>query len=655
MAYGKAYTIQAVAKTEPNETVYTCEIWEKDFVGYEDTFDAAAHPFTAQILASSDDPFDPILASTLTLLIDITNFTGTLPDFTSNDDHKYWVKLYNSGTTYYAWQWYMLMDSVNVHFSTGVLFLQCLCTDGIALLKSIPYVASSDDINVEEDLSTVITNCLNKIDFPDGYYVNYVCGIYATGMDTSISVFKQSYYPIRNWLNSAPVPPTDGSEPVSPFMSCYDVLQKIVFSFGARIFQSYGQFWIANVNEQGNDGVRIFQTTNANGSETVSTRNTVREIVPYTNTTDSPWYFQDNIQTKILRKGYPKIELNHTIGFSPQCIDNGCFERVTAGAPDNWTLDTSHSGGLGTITQFTYDQFYGFALYAGTNYVTMQPNSVARIYGGDRINLSFILQNSSVIANTPGIQVELKIDVGGGHQWKYKFDAGYENPVWVYDFVDGWYNVTVNDTQYDTKSINTLAAPASGILSVIFRIQVATTSSDAFIANVRLTFDTWYDRQVVLSKVNSLSNYKKTVEIPLGAQSNNDYSEVGSLNDSSGAILTGWYRYGITESYTNLMRLIAQQYTNLQAQSVINFDLTLRNLLDLRSTTLPRRLPHVIGTMDNVQVQDTTATTLSVNGKYYIMGASTFDYTEDIQTGTMLETTSTDVTSTFTDNLILKK
>ena len=103
------------------------------------------------------------------------------------------------------------------------------------------------------------------------------------------------------------------------------------------------------------------------------------------------------------------------------------------------------------------------------------------------------------------------------------------------------------------------------------------------------------------------------------------------------------------------MRLIAQQYTNLQAQSVINFDLTLRNLLDTRSSTLPKRLAHIIGTMDNVTIEDTTGTTLSVNGKYYILGASNFDYTEDVQTGTMLQTTNVDVTSTFTDNLILKK
>ena len=648
MSYGKKYTIDAVAKTEPTETVYTCEIWEKDYGGSSSAFDAGAHPFTAQILASSDDPFDPVLSSTLTLMIDITDFTGTLPDFTSTDDRKYWVKFYNTGTSYFVWQGFMIMQSVNVPFITGRTFLQCLCTDGLAILKNEPYAPTNPDINVAEDLSTVITNCLNKINLPNGYYLNYCVGVYALGMDTSKSVFKQAYYYPRNWMSSAPTPTATGTAFVSTYLSCYEVLSNIVFAFGAQIFQSYGQYWIANVNDRANDSIRSFQTTNANGAESLTVRFTQRQIVPYVNTTDSPWYFQDAVQAKILRKGYPYFEFKCSAQYAPNMADNGVMSELSSGFPRNW--GTIGIGGV-TLTSLGRYNAINMAPTGGgptVRTVGTYPVSLAKVYQGDTFSFSFLLDGQATISTTPKCKLQVILTPSVGSQQYMDADGNWST-------TSGYISVIGNTTDtYESKSYTARSTPVSGSLRINFICDNFDTLT-ATIANLQLTYSSVYDYRLVRNTGTSTS-YKKLVEFYFGGPCDQfNYSQRASLLDSAGDTLRAWFRYGISESFDDLTKLIGQQYYNIQSVSVINFDCTLRNLLDLRSTVLsPKKIPHVIGSLDNVTIEDTTGTTLSVNGKYYTSGALNYDYTEDTLSGTLLQVANTDLTVTFTDNTILK-
>ena len=648
MAYGKRYTIDAVAKTEPTETVYTAEIWEKDYGGSSEAFDPAAHPFTAQILASSDDPFDPILASTLTLLIDITDFTGTLPDFTSNDDRKYWVKLYNG--SYYVWQGWMIMQDVNIPFTTGRTFLQCLCTDGLAMLKDIPYVPTNPDINVAEDLSTTITNCLNLIDLPDGYNVNYICGIYAQGLDTGKSIFKQAYYPVRNWLASAPSPTPTGTAYISPYMSCYDVLTVICRDLGCQIFQSYGEWWIANVSQRGENSVRRFQTTNANGVESVKIIQTQREILPYDNVTDSPYYFQDNAQAKILRKGYPYFEFKVPAVYAPNMTDNGSMAELSAGPfPRNWS--TIGIGGVTATTLGPYNAINIAPTGGGPTVRTVGAWAVsnAKVYVGDTFNLSFLLDGQATISATPKCKLQIFILTPAAVAWYMDADGNWSTTL-------GYIEVIGNTTStYEQKSYTSKIFPVSGTLRINYICDNFETLT-ATIANQQLTYNTEYNYLIVRNPA-SEGTYKKTVEFQMGAPSDQfNYSQKGALLDSAGDILQAWYVYGVPgTTFDYLTRIIAQQYYNVQSRSVINFSCTVRNLLDERSSIIPPvKTPHVIGALDNMTIQDSTGTTLSVDGKYYIIGASTIDYTEDTISGTFLETSDVDLSVTFTNNIILK-
>jgi hypothetical protein len=643
MSYGKAYTITAAAKTEPTETTYTCEIWQKGFSGSVQTLDPAFQPFTAQILASSDDPFDPILASTFRIVVDVTDFTGTLPDFTGTDDRQFWVKLYNG--SYYVWQGFVINDTISIPFVSGRTFLSIPCTDGLAMLKNIPYVPSNADINVAEDLSTTITNCLNKIVLPDGYYVNYCCGIYATGLSTSASVFKQTYYPTRNWMKESPRPSQTGT-PISPFLNCYDVLSNIVFSFGCQLFQSYGQWWIANVNERGEDSIRSFQTTEANGSESVTVRFTERDIVPFADTTSTPWFFQDASQIKILRKGYQSFELKCPTVYAPNMTDNGAMIDIDSSFPRNWVK---------SLTGVTLSSLgnYNAILLAPTDpsgplrQVQCTALSNAPAYIGDKLNLSFLIDGQYTISATPKVQLQIFIVTPSVVFWYMDKDGNWSTTSGLIDVIG---NTTAT---YEQISYSSKVFPVSGKLTITYLCDYYNTQT-CVIANQQVTYSSPYDYRLVSNSVTDVS-YKKQVEFYLGGPCDQfNTSQRGSLLDSSGATLQAWHRYNISESFDDLTKLIAQQYYNIQSNAVINVDGTLKNLLDTRSTVLsPKKIPHVIGSLDNVKFQDTTGV-VSISGKYYIAGATNLNYTEDTVSGTFLEVSDTDITVSFSDKTILK-
>lgn len=649
MAYGKRYTIQAVAKTEPTETVYTCEIWEKDYVSGLDAFDAAANPFKAQILANSDDPFDPILASSFTFLIDITDFVGTLPNFITNDDRKYWVKFYNTGTAYFIWQGFMIMDSVSIPFTTGRTFLQCVCTDGLAMLKDIPYVPTNADINALENLSTTITTCLNKIQLPDGYGLNYICGIFATGLNTGISIFKQAYYYPRNWLSTAPSPTPTGTAYVSPYLSCYDVLSIITKSFACQLFQSYGEWWVGNINERAEDSVRRFRTTNLNVVESIKVIQTQRQILPYTDTTSTPFYFQDNVQTKILRKGYPYFEFKCPAVYAPNMADNGSMAEVLTGFPRNWGAI-----GIGGVILSSLGQYNAINIAPTGGGPTVRtvgafPVSLANVYIGDTFGFSFLLDGQATISAKPKCRLQIFITTPAIVQWYMDADGNWSN---VNTYIDVIGNTT---STYETKSYSSKLIPVSGTLRINFICDNFDTLT-ATIANLLLTFETPYEYRIVRNPANE-GTYKKQIEFQMGGPSDQfNVGQKGAIMNSSGVMLQGWYRYQYTESYDDLMRLIAQQYYNVQSRSVINFDLTVRNLFDNRTNVLPPvETPHIIGPLDNMTIQDSTGTTLSVSGKHYLIGACNIDYTQDTISGTFLQSSDVDLSVTFLDNLILKK
>jgi hypothetical protein len=518
------------------------------------------------------------------------------------------------------------------------------------MLKNIPYEPTNADINVLEDLKTTVLNCLNKIGLPTTYYLNICTSIFATGMNDrgtglQYEPLSQCYKYPRDWQNS-PSRTVVGVEPTSTYISCYDVLQKIALGWGCQIKQSGGEYYFASISEQA--GATIYYTRVDNTGSLISygSLDPKRTIAHYS--TSNNIYWIDNKQTKILRKGFPDLQLTCPAAYAPQFIYGGTMASFTGSTgnrvPDHWTFTPSTGNVTATCDENTYGFYTGAELFAGTNYCDLIANCPVLLWAG-KINLSFVLKPLTYIASTPGCQVEIKIDVGGGHHWKYKKDAGLTDAVWVYDYVDGFYNVDVSSNELTNQTITTTDIPTQGTLSIKFRVQNATTSSGAFIAYAVMTITDPYDYRLIK---NTTSNpaYRKVIELPIGGPSEyRNYSQIASLLKSDGTQWIEWYRYGVTESRDDLMRLVYQNYFNIMSKSSINMN---GNIWGLFISGIRPTQPFT-----SFNVTDTGGK-MSVSGKSYLIGNSTFDYIDNTVSATLLETSDTDISATITDEVILK-
>ena len=618
-AYGKKYTLSAISKSG---LTYTCEIWEKGWTGAIYPINTGGNPFVLNCLASSDDPFQPILPTTFTISADFTDFTGPWPDFLTTDDRKYHVKFYAQGTTYLVWRGYILMDSLTIPFTTGRNFVDIYCVDGLGLLKSIPYLPSTGDINLNENLLKIINNCLQYLLYPGGYYINGAVNYYTAAMVNTTSYLRQCYIIPNTW--------TTGQD---TFTNCYDVLERICTAHGAQFFQSGGEWWIASVNERAEDTLRVFRTNEDLIADTLSTVNISRTIQPYINDSLTPYYFIENAQAKILSKGYPLIEITGDIDYAANTIDNGSMNKLAStGYPYNWTITLGAGGG-----SMIYNPVYVVPLwdiFGGTGFTTAAPNSCGFVEAGDVINLSFIYKTIGTV--TTDIAVEIKIDVGGGNNYKWKRVLG-SDPSWKYNFASGYYELNGTDSAQKTENIETVVAPASGFLNITFKI------AQAAISNVTRTSSIFYKKRIVFNQ-NSTSPYKKEATTKLGATMPNlSTSQAQSLLTTSNNALVNFSRFTGGGTYSSMINLLLSQYYNILSKPAINLSFTQYQLFTGSS---------IIGLLQNFGVTDPTGN-VSINSARFVTGACTIDYINNTISGTGLQVSNTILSFTQRDTYTL--
>ena len=132
-------------------------------------------------IPTSDDPFEPIYASQLNVVIDITDDLVDMPNLVTLNDRKYHAKLYID--TDLEWQGWVLSDSVQINYSTGRRQLSFNAVDGLGILKDILLpISASTNINELNSLLYYINLTLNSIAFPTNPNLNIVCSYFNTGI-----------------------------------------------------------------------------------------------------------------------------------------------------------------------------------------------------------------------------------------------------------------------------------------------------------------------------------------------------------------------------------------------------------------------------------------------------------------------------------------
>lgn len=621
--YEKKYTLSAAGKSGH---IFTAEIWEKGYSGAVYPIETGLEPFVMNCNASGDDQFQPILPTTFTIQADFTGFTGPLPDFTTRDDRKYFVKFYANGTTYLIWQGFILFDTLTLPFTSGRILTTINCIDGLGMLKSIPYAPSTGDVNDLETVQKVINNCLMNLYWIHGYTFNSAVNYYeSVDMSESISTIRQLYVTPAIFLKNS-----------TTYLSCYEVLQNVCKAFGAQFYQHNGQWWFTSVNEKASDSIRVFTTDWKLVADTLSTKSIKYDIKPYQNDALTPFYFVENNQVKILQKGYSQIQFTGKIETPQNTIDNGDLSRLLSnGRPFNWT--NSLGSGTPTYDRVTIDGYVCQRITAGNTSSTLTAISCGIVQQNEEIDLTIVYGAIYTNANDL-LRIFIRIEDTGGSFWNYR--KNNDEPYWQFNG-SGYYGQPQNSDRIGTLNIKTVAAPANGTLKIFFTV-VNSEVEELYLASVTRK-SSYTNKERIIYNETSPTPYKKELEVLLGLPDPyNASNQIQSLYTLDGTYrhFTDVYRFGSSlTTYLNLGTLLFNQYFNCISQPQINLQYNQYNIFNGSE---------FIGLLNTMAITD-PSTRLSVNANRYIFGASQFNFISNTVQTTALQVRNEVLTYTLVD------
>jgi hypothetical protein len=640
MAYEIKYRITAATKSDVTSVVNI----------YEDGYDGEIIEYPCinlqiQYVPRSDDTFEPIYVSTLSVAIDVTDDVANMPDFTTLNDRKYFVRVLSGANI--DWQGWILSDNVQYVFSTGRKQLAFNAIDGLGLLERIPFFITDDTTLV--DIFTAIfyiKTALLNLEYPLDYDIVSGVSFYADGMDNrtddpAADTLGQSYINYATFVN-------DNQQAIN----CLEVLTYIVRSFGSRLFQAKGNFYIVPLTQFAQES---YYVTIYNSNGTVfddAIYESTGNIEGFTSNT-SGLYFVDNSQFKLIKKGFNKIRFDKVIEYPSNYITNWDlknYEFVSPLVSNAFSWDEERFvDGIIYVKSYPEKRYNSFIMqYSISSPYTalVRPINLPKVNTSDVLKLTMDVAGLGVPASGPDALFILKILV----------DDGVSSV-----FLDNnkqWVNTTFNDHYYFYPFISTdpkanlelimPLLPIGGDLTIELILCSTpapywkSTVGSIEASNFQLTVETYFKQVTTESFINDSNEYVLEIDLPLGFNDINDgfFSYRGFLSDASGLNLKNWYRQEyLTDTYRSLSELVVRQYSNCLNKNIINLDASFMSM----ETTDGR----FSGAM-RITASDTDPAQISVNNKKYIIGNSTIDLPNDVITATLLDINPENVETTMT-------
>ena len=634
MAYAVKYRITQASQTG---LINNVDILEDNYVGSIISYQATN--IQLEYIPSSDDPFEPIYASQLSVGINVTDNADNMPDFTSLNDRKYLIKYYKNSVLY--WQGWALSDNVQYLFSTGFkeLLFNAIC--GLGMLERIDYSTASSDYRIT--LYQAFTDIFSKLEIPNQNLLSS-CSIYSSIMfnrndNPNSEPWNQSYMAVNNFIK---LQTNEQGETRNEF-SCLQVLRDILLSWGCRVFMANGEWNIFQVNQQA-ESTRYFTRYSIDSGYLNDGTFTTDINVP------NDAIFFDNSQLKIYKKGFNNFESFKQIQFAENFLFNANLKQLTAGSPDFW-VSTVAGTGLVSVKQNQEKGLNAFILALGniTTAALAQVESTTpiAISVGDSPTLQFRLYNTTANLNISGQLLPnclIRLILNTGTISYYLTDQN----VWeVFTIgITNFYAVNdkVNNSLVNLEEIPPV--PASGTLSfgVTIRGSGQNTQSAIIIGDFELSIESEFKSVLITAEINDTNTYRKTITFPHGYNIDNISATtkpayLGAITDIDGNQMTGWYmfeRLGI-DNYFSLAELMFQNYVNMLQQNVINIDASIYG---------------TVNATDVLTFNDSDPSQISVQGFKYIIGNSSFNGQRNEAIGTYLQIDNThkDVTTSVVYN-----
>ena len=586
-----------------------------------------------QYIPNSDDPFEPIFASQLNIVLDVTDNINNIPNLVTLNDRKYNAKLYIDSDL--EWEGWVLSDSVQLGYSTGRRQLSFNAVDGLGILRDIllpidPTV-NSNQIN---SLLYYLNLCLNQLAFPDNPNLKIVCSYYASGMNDRAThsysePFSQTYLANRTFLNNF------------IYTDCLSVISNIVKSFGCRIFQAGGKWWIVAINEFANINAYYTEYDYTGAVVSSGTINTLTQIQGYTGNT-SNLYFIDNTQIKLLRKGYNKIQQSIGIPVADNYAPNGNFRPYSGNQVYNWDAYASSGASVTIVDDPSYTSAqYRLTKTSGSCFIQIEvaaglsPAKGPFINGNNSLDVSWIFQGQDLSASPRALVYMYITDGTISYYW--------DGTNWIYNtitFMTVPAYTGTSGSDINTYSFKTKPTPIAGQL--FFKLSLeAGTGNFIQISNFKIAVTPFASNVYYTGYIVNNNQYVKTIDIPYGYDSpETGYApELGIFLNSSGNYLDGWYEYGTSVYYSSLLLLLFQKYINIFGNNIINIDCSLSSWNTANGYINAAKL---------FNATDTDPSQINISSNSYMLGNATISYSNDEIKSTLLQISNANISATFT-------
>ena len=634
MAYVLKYTISQKLR---NESLQIVKIYEESPLN-NDVYTYEATSIQIQPNSNEEDPIGGIISSQLNVsfLISDESDYSNFPDLLNFNDNKYYVELVIGEST--KWKGFLFNDYVNVEFTTGNQEVNIVCIDGLSFLRYIIY-DSNISINDTTTLLNIIGTSLNKIVYPNMTFIYACCSYYAAGMFDRADAggdepFKQTYQYRRDFVD----------------LDYYTILDNIIKSFGCRLFQANGDWYILPMNQM---ATTIYYTRYVVADEPSISGNGVLDnvvnILPYA---EGNVHFINNSQIKIVKKGYPNITTSIPYEYANNYIHNGSLKQLDfVGFPKGWDFNKTGTGNvtLQTNTNQEFNTFYIFSGTSGTASVTMGefPSDFAylpQMYGPEA-TLSFDFYGSVRVF------IEILVLTSGAYTAFYLKDDGTWTTLSSY--------IQVNASSYNNYETKTITLPLGaqttssgdrimqGFVDCSFVVTNSGGSSrSANIRNFKLTQSEGDITELNITRSVNANQITKSIELSYGliypdlfAYKVLNYK--GQYVNVSGTTLTGWYMYDKdAESFDNLPQLVMRQYSNLLNRNIA----TLEGDLGAYNSSVG-----MVYLDKTYTIQDASTNALSYNDKKFLINRLTTNpYNDQVNSIQLIEVTNQDNTSTET-------
>lgn len=304
---------------ERSSHVSRIDILEDGYVGSVTEVCAGPNPITISWEGNNDKLSTTYPSSAQIQLMSETDYQFI--EFANYNERKYRVNFYKDYGSGFELKWvgYIIPEVYEEPIISAPYLVTITCTDGLADLQDKDF----PQIKGPMSLIKIIATCLDYTDMKVN--INSAVDVWETNHNQAATddPLAQTYFDVY-WLKD---------------YKCSEALQYVLEPFGARIFQSDGEFWIVR-NETQTGATFAYRTFNSKGAyQSNSTYSPTINIDAATASDRMAW--ADKSGKLRLHTSYGQVYIDHTANLINNLFFTGRFDLddITAGFFDGWTVN----------------------------------------------------------------------------------------------------------------------------------------------------------------------------------------------------------------------------------------------------------------------------------------------------------------------------